>query len=94
MLYNVKKMCIKSSPLGGMGGLLVGLLVDWKLKKGERVYTPLATAKIRQKIRLCKSVAKNADDYPKLSNMMDDGSTPMLSSIRWTACDMGPGPHM
>ena len=31
---------------------------------------------------------------PKLSYMIDAGSTPRLSSIPVTAFDMGPGPHM
>ena len=31
---------------------------------------------------------------PKLSYMMEAGSTPRLSSIPVTAFDMGPGPHM
>ena len=31
---------------------------------------------------------------PKLSYMIDSGSTPSESSIDTTAFDMGPGPHM
>ncbi len=34
-------------------------------------------------------------DYPpKLSYMIEDGSTPRLSSMLTTAFDIGPGPHM
>ena len=31
---------------------------------------------------------------PKLSYMIDSGSTPRESSIETTAADIGPGPHM
>lgn len=31
---------------------------------------------------------------PKLSYMIDSGSTPRLSSMATTAFDIGPGPHM
>ena len=33
-------------------------------------------------------------DYPKLSYIIDSGSTPRLSSIFTTALLIGPGPHM
>ena len=38
---------------------------------------------------------KSLSDYPpKLSYMIEDSSTPRLSSIATTAFDIGPGPHM
>ena len=41
------------------------------------------------------NIAKVVVHYPpKLSYMIDSGSTPRESSIPTTAFDMGPGPHM
>ena len=40
------------------------------------------------------SIEKDGNYPPKLSYMIDSGSTPSESSIETTAADMGPGPHM
>ncbi len=59
---------------------------------------PHSLAVLKKEKRPQKEPHFLSDDWrnypPKLSYMIDAGSTPRLSSIPVTAFDMGPGPHM
>ena len=66
----------------------------------ETAFSSLNRIRIKKAFRkypeslLLHYVINSADYPPKLSYMIEDSSTPRLSSIATTAFDIGPGPHM
>ena len=87
-------------PRRGLKGGDRCLGIDWSGVATERCvpkgYSPAEiTKKEAGRKNRSASISLSADNYPpKLSYMIEAGSTPRLSSIPVTAFDMGPGPHM